>query len=341
MKDDKPIDTDKTKSMIISKTPLRITFVGGGTDLPAYYKRYGPGAVTNCAIDKYIYVIIHKNFDNLIRVSYSKIEKVNDVNKIEHPTVREALKLLGITGGVDITSMADVPAVVGGLGLGSSYSFLVGVLNALHAWKGELASPKQLAEEATKIELEMLKGSSGKQDQYIAAFGGMRFFEFGKDGETVVKSLVMDQETKEKFRDHLLLMHTGREHHTEQILKKQSDVVKDHVEAYNKMRDYAYEMYDMIAEGKWHDVGKMMHENWLLKKSLSTDISDPIIDGQYERAQKAGAIGGKLIGAGGGGFLMFFADPENHKKIIDALPELKPVPFDFEPSGSRIISLED
>ena len=266
MTNNNPVKTDNTKSMIISKTPLRITFVGGGTDLPAYYKRYGPGAVTNCAIDKYIYVIIHKNFDNLIRVSYSKIEKVDDVNKIEHPTVREALKLLGIKGGVDITSMADVPAVVGGLGLGSSYSFLVGVLNALHAWKGELASPKQLAEEATTIELDMLKGSSGKQDQYIAAFGGLRFFEFDKNGETVVKPLIMDQEAKKEFRDHLLLLHTGREHHTEQILKKQSDVVKDHVEAYNRMRDYAYEMYDIIAEGKWHDVGKMMHENWLLKK---------------------------------------------------------------------------
>ena len=337
----KPIGVNGTRSMIISKTPLRITFVGGGTDLPAYYKQYGPGAVTNCAIDKYIYVIIHKNFDNRIRVSYSRIENVDDVNKIEHPTVREALKLLGISRGVDITSMADVPALVGGLGLGSSYSFLVGVLNALHAWKGELASPKQLAEEATKIELEMLKGSSGKQDQYIAAFGGMRFFEFNKDGETVVKPLIMDQGAKREFRNHLLLLHTGKEHHAEQILKKQSDVVKDHLEAYNRMRDCAYEMYDMFANSRWHDVGKMMHENWLLKRSLSPDISDPWIDEHYDKAMKAGAIGGKMIGAGGGGFFLFFADPEDHKRITEALPDLKPVPFEFETSGSRIISLED
>ena len=329
------------KSIIVSKTPLRITFVGGGTDLPAYYKSYGPGAVTNCAINKYIYVIVHRSFDKMIRLSYSKMEKVDDVNRIEHPTIREALKLLGISGGVDISSMSDIPANTGGLGLGSSYSFLVGTLNALHALKGESASPKQLAEEATKIELEMLKGSSGKQDQYIAAFGGMKFFEFAKDGSTAAKPLVMDQKAERDFRGHLLLMHTGREHHSERILKRQGDVVKDHVEAYNRMRDYAYEMRDMIASGNWQGVGRIMHENWLLKRSLSPDISDKVIDDQYARAMKAGALGGKILGAGGGGFFLFFADPENHDRIIAALPELEAMPFEFEGSGSRVINLED
>jgi D-glycero-alpha-D-manno-heptose-7-phosphate kinase len=333
--------SNANKSIIVSKTPMRITFVGGGTDTPDYYRSHGPGAVTNCAINKYIYIMIHKNFDGRIRVGYSKNENVGTVDEVKHPTVREALKLLDIDGGLDINSISDVPVYVGGRGLGSSSSFLVGVLNALHAWRGELASPKQLAEEAIKIEIDLLKEHGGKQDQYIAAFGGLRLFEFNKDDETLVRPIVMDPETKRKFKSHLMLLSTDKEHKSEEIHSKMSEEVKDHLKAYDRMRDLAYEMCELIENGKWHDIGKLMDENWRLKKTLTSAISNSEIDDAYERALKAGALGGKIIGSGGGGFFLFFANPEKHESVANALPEFKPVQFEFEPYGSRIISFED
>jgi len=326
------------KKMIITRTPLRITFVGGGTDLASYYRLNGPGAVINAAINKYIYIVINKKFDDAIRLSYSKTEIVKTVDEIRHPAVKAALKYLGIDGGIEIVSISDIPSR--GTGLGSSSSFVVGLLNALHAWKGELVGPKQLAEEALYLRNELNEGE-GKQDEYAAAYGGFHLMEFHKDESVELKPIVMGNTDIEKFKNHLLLMYTGKQRSATDILKNQATNVGAHVDAYNSMRDLAYELYNKLTSGNWQDTGELLHKNWLLKKTLAGEISDELIDQWYNKGIHAGATGGKLIGAGGGGFLLFFAPPEKHESIIKALPELKPVAFDFEPFGSRIIFVGD
>lgn len=320
--------------MIMTKTPLRITFVGGGTDLPSFYKAHGPGAVVSAAINKYIYIIVNKKFDGKIRVSYSHTEIVDKVDEIKHPTVREALRLLNIDGGIEIVSISDIPSE--GTGLGSSSSFLVGLLNALHAWKGELASPRQLAEEAVKIEREILKEPGGKQDQYIAAYGGIELIEFNKDDSVIVKPVIMPEEKRRELRENLILLYTGKQRKSTDIHKSQMKETDKKVELYKKMGDLAVNLYDSMSKGKIEDTGRLLHENWLLKKQLTQGISDDSIDVMYKSAMEAGAEGGKLIGAGGGGFLLFYANKTKHRKVSEAL-KLKLEPFDFEALGSRII----
>ncbi len=323
--------------MIMSRTPLRITFVGGGTDVQ-YYKQHGPGAVISAAVNKYIYVLVHKRFDDLIRVGYSRTENVKDVDELMHPTVRESLRFLGIDGGIEITSMADIPA--GGTGMGSSSTFLVGLLNALHAWKGEYAIPTQLAEEAVKIERNILKEPGGKQDQYMAALGGMQLMEFNRDETVVTTPVIMKEESRAQLHEHLLLVYTGRQRSSGGILARQSDEMEMHLEAYDKMRGLAYRMFKSLVENRWEDTGKCLHENWMLKRTLSSSISDPDIDNYYKTAIDNGAEGGKVIGAGGGGFLLFYADKGKHDTIVKALG-LRQEPFEFEMLGSRIIYVGD
>jgi D-glycero-alpha-D-manno-heptose-7-phosphate kinase len=320
--------------MIMTKTPLRITFVGGGTDLPSFYKAHGPGAVVSAAINKYIYIIVNKKFDDKIRVSYSVTEIVDKVEQIKHPTIREALRLLKIDGGIEIVSISDIPSE--GTGLGSSSSFLVGLLNALHAWRGELASPKQLAEEAVKIEREILKEPGGKQDQYIAAYGGIQFMEFNSDESVVVKPVLLQEEKRVALRDSLILMYTGKDRKSTDIHRNQMKETHNKAELYKKMKDLAGQLYNSLSKGRIEETGKMLHENWLLKKQLASGISDQNIDVMYNSAISAGAEGGKLIGAGGGGFMLFYAKKDKHKKINEAL-RLRLEPFDFESLGSRII----
>lgn len=278
--------------MIMTKTPLRITFVGGGTDIQSFYKKHGPGAVVSAAINKYIYIIVNKKFDGKIRVSYSTTEIVDRVDELKHPTVREALKLLNIDGGIEIVSISDIPSE--GTGLGSSSSFLVGLLNALHAWKGELVSQRQLAEEAVKIEREILKEPGGKQDQYIAAYGGIQYIEFNKDESVIVKPIVMEEEKKRLLRENLILMYTGKHRKSTEIHKNQMKETDNKVELYGKMRDLAEKMYESLSKGKIEETGRLLHENWLLKKQLTAGISDNEIDVLYDKAISAGAEGGKL-----------------------------------------------
>ena len=322
--------------MIMTKTPLRITFVGGGTDIPSFYREHGPGAVVSAAINKYIYIIVNKKFDKKIRVSYSTTEIVDAVDEIKHPTVREALRLLNIDGGIEIVSISDIPSE--GTGLGSSSSFLVGLLNALHAWKGELVSPKQLAEEAVKIEREILKEPGGKQDQYIAAYGGIQYMEFNKDESVIVKPVIMPEEKRRALRENLILFYTGKHRKSTDIHKNQMKEAENKVESYSKMKELALTMYDSLAKGKIEETGKLLHENWLLKKQLANGISDDSIDMMYKSAMDLGATGGKLIGAGGGGFLLFYAEKGRHKSITEVL-KLKLEPFDFEALGSRIVHI--
>ena len=327
------------RRMIMSKTPLRITFVGGGTDLSQYYSSYGTGCVISAAINKYIYVLVHKTFDNKTRVRYSKTEIVDRIEDIEHPTVREALKLLDVTDGIDINIVADITDK--GTGLGSSSAFLVGLLNALHAWKGEYIGSARLAEEAVLIERGILKEHGGKQDQYIAALGGIQFLEFNKDETVTNTPIIMQEGSRRKLRESLLFMYTGRHRSSTEILKKQSADISAHVGSYKKMASLAREMFTSLTENRWDETGKYLHENWLLKRSLSESISNEWIDSSYDSAMSAGALGGKLIGAGAGGFMLFFAPPDKHENIIKALPELKQEPFEFEALGSRIIYIGD
>ena len=326
-------------SFVTTKTPLRITFTGGGTDIMDYYRNYGPGAVVSATINKYIYVTVAKNFyTDEIRVSYSKNEDgVKSVEAIEHPTVREALRMLGIKGGVQIVSIGEVPSQ--GTGLGSSSSFLVGLLHALHTWLGESVSQEQLAREAFHIEREVLKEEGGKQDQYIAAYGGIRLMEFNKDESVSMKLVTLSKGKLELLQSSLVMFYTGKQRDSTTIHKQQARKVVEKVEIYNQMRDIAYKTYEAIARCDIEELGRLMDENWQLKKQLAEGISDPMIDSYYEKAVKAGAIGGKILGAGGGGFLLFVAPHEKHANIASAL-QLRHEPFKLDPLGSRIVSLE-
>ncbi len=326
------------KIIIISRTPLRITFVGGGTDIGRYYKERGPGAVISAAVNKYIYVTVHRRFDSTIRVSYSRTENVESVDQLMHPTVREALRLLDIDGGIEITSMGDIPA--GGTGMGSSSTFLVGLLNALHAWRGEYATAVQLAEEAVRIERGILKEPGGKQDQYIAALGGIQFMEFNRDETVVTTPLIMKEESRKNLQDNLLLLYTGSQRRSAEIHERQSKDAGMHLESYDRMRDLAYSMFKSLVENRWDETGRYLHENWLIKRTLADGISSPAIDNYYKAAMENGATGGKLIGAGGSGFMLFFAPRGSHEAIRKALG-LKAEPFEFETLGSRIIYVGD
>ncbi|MGC8628591.1 MAG: kinase [Candidatus Micrarchaeia archaeon] len=327
-------------SLVTTKTPLRITFTGGGTDLMDYYRAHGPGAVVSATINKYIYITVTKNFyPDEIRVSYSKNEdKLKSVDEIEHPTVREALKMLGIKSGIQIVSIGEIPSR--GTGLGSSSSFLVGLLYALHTWLAEPVSQEQLAREAFHIEREVLKEEGGKQDQYISAYGGLRLMEFNSDESVSMKPIILRNDKRELLHSSLLMFYTGRERDSTIIHKEQAKSIEDKLDIYDQMRDIAYKTYEAIAKCDIEELGRLMDLNWQLKKQLAEGISDPAIDSYYEKAIKAGALGGKIMGAGGGGFLLFVAPEEKHKDIARAL-QLRQEPFRLDPLGSRIVSMED
>lgn len=328
------------KRTIISRTPVRITFVGGGTDIPEYYKNNARmGAVISAAIDKYVYIIVHKSFDDTIRLGYSKTEIVNALEDIKHPLIRESLKFLDIDGGVEIHSLADIPSE--GTGLGSSSCYLVGLLNALHAWKGEYATPLELAQEAVHIERNILKEAGGRQDQYIAAFGGIQFMKFKEDDTVDMIPIIMSEESRKKLQNSLLLLYTGVQRSSIDIHKKQVLKIQNYMVEYDKMVLIANKMFEDLTNQKWSTIGKYLNENWLIKRELSDGITNQIIDKYYERGMKVGAEGGKIIGAGGGGFMLFFAPQEKHPSIINELNELRHVPFKFTEWGSRIIYVGD
>jgi D-glycero-alpha-D-manno-heptose-7-phosphate kinase len=326
--------------IVTTKTPLRITFTGGGTDLPQYYRNYGPGAVVSAAIDRYIYISVSRNFrKDEIRVSYSKTENgLKSVNEIQHPTVREAMKLLDIGTGIQIVSITEVPS--GGTGLGSSSSFLVGLLNALHTWIGETVSPRQLAEEAVKIERNILGEPGGKQDQYIAAFGGVQYMEFERNENVTLKRINVKGEKLSELNDQLMMFYTGVERKSVDIHKDQSNEIDINRSGYDKMRDIAKETKKSLENYDFNMLGKLMDENWNIKKSLSKKISQDLIDNWYSQAINAGAIGGKLIGAGGGGFLLFLTPLERQNHVMDALNVLERHRIQIENLGSRVVFLE-
>lgn len=323
--------------MIISRTPLRISFVGGGSDLSSFYKNE-PGAIVSTAIKKYIYITVNPSFDDSITVRYSKEERVWNVDELEHNLIREALRLTGVTHGVDISSSADVPSK--GSGLGSSSSYVVGVLHALYAFKGQHVSAEKLAQDACRIEIEILKKPIGKQDQYAAAYGGFNYLQFNPDESVYIDPIICQFGTKERLEKNLLLLYTGITRSSDTILAKQSRNMREDSQMQKVMAQMvtiADEMHASLRKNKLSTFGDLLDENWRLKKQMADTISSPKIDGWYAVAKKNGAIGGKLLGAGGGGFLLFYAPQKYHRKIIKTLPMLRPTEISFEPQGSKII----
>jgi D-glycero-alpha-D-manno-heptose-7-phosphate kinase len=323
--------------MIISRTPLRMSFVGGGSDLPGFYEKFG-GAVLSTTIDKYVFVTCNRKFDNGIRVAYSKNEEVTHVDQIEHRIVRAALKLLEADGGIEITTIADVPSR--GTGLGSSSSFTVGLLNVLHAFQGRYASAARLAEEACRVELELCGEPIGKQDQYAAAFGGFNLFEFQPSGRVDITPVMMPPERRQSLARRIIAFYTGVTRSAGSILEAQSENVardRDKQKLLRRMAELAYIMKNELENGNIDRFGEILHENWRLKKSLAEGVSNTQIDCWYDTARRHGASGGKILGAGAGGFLIFAADESRHADIARGLEGLRRVQFGFEPLGSRII----
>ena len=324
--------------MVMTRAPLRITFVGGGTDLPFYYEKRNYGAVVSSAINKYIYVTVNRKFDSSIRVSYSKTEIVDSVDRIEHPTIRESLRLLGIENGIEIVSISDIPSR--GTGLGSSSTFLVALLHALHSYKGEFVSAEELAREAVKVEREILREEGGKQDQYIAAYGGTNLMKFRSDGSVEIVNAVSHDSNLKRVEESLLLLYTNRERSSTEIHRDQIENSHEKMNVYDEMKKLTDDVLKAICDGDLDTLGELMHRNWMMKRSLSSRISDSWIDEKYERALKLGAKGGKLVGAGGGGFLLLIAEPEKHENIARELG-LRKVDFKFSQSGSRVIFVGD
>lgn len=319
--------------MIISKTPFRISFFGGGTDIDTFYVDNG-GAVLSTSINKYMYITVNKRFDDKIRISYSRTETVDSINEVQHDIVREALRLVGIERGIEITSISDIPK---GTGLGSSSAFAVGLLNALYMYQGAQVSAEKLAMDACKIEIDILGAPIGKQDQYAVAYGGMNLFEFLPGGNVVREKITLDNESYLGFNSKLSMFYTGGQRSANKVLEKQRKAMPGKEAILSQMKDQAYEQKELLASlGLTDKFGYALNRAWKLKSSISEGISNLEIDKSYKAALDAGALGGKLLGAGGGGFLLFYANEEDLPKVCETLGLRK---FDFALSryGSRII----
>ena len=324
--------------MIIIRTPVRVSFLGGGTDYPAYFRQHG-GATLVTTIDKYTYVTVNpltEFFDHRIGVYYSRVERVKNLDEIEHPSVRECLRFLGIEHGVEIHIVSDLPARTG---LGSSSSFTVGLLKALYAFKGQMVSTEKIASEAVHIEQDMIKERVGCQDQYASAYGGLLHLQFGRDGSVQVVPLAISREHLHALEQRLMLFYTGMQRTSHEILEEQLNHTKTGKidPELTRLRELVKQGIDVLGSGKLTEFGKLLHEGWMLKRQCSTRISNPQIDELYSRAQAAGAVGGKLLGAGGGGFLLLFVEPQNQSQVRQALSELREVKFGFDNSGSTTI----
>jgi D-glycero-alpha-D-manno-heptose-7-phosphate kinase len=320
--------------MIITRTPFRISFAGGGSDLASFYESES-GAVLSTAIDKYMYLMVKERFGNTYRVSYSRTELSNTSAEIEHPIVRECLNYLDVRQGVEIVSIADLPAQSG---MGSSSSFTVGLLHALHALNSHVVTPARLAEEACHIEIDVLHEPIGKQDQYIAAFGGLQFIQFLPDGSVRVDPVLCRAETRRELNRRLLLFYTGMTRNARDVLVKQKANTAERRPALRELCGIAIQMREVLTSGhNLNEFGLLLDRAWQVKKSLETAISNTEIDGFYERALQAGALGGKLLGAGSGGFLLFYCEPHLHDRLRHALADLKAVPFALEQEGSKVI----
>ncbi len=322
--------------MIIAKTPFRMSFVGGGSDLPVYY-RQNEGAVLSTAIDKYMYVSVNQKFDGDIRLSYSRTEDVAHVDQIQHPVVRNVLKFLGIDGGIEIASMADIPSK--GSGLGSSSSYAVALLHALYTYNNSYISKSDLGKLASYIEIELCGDPIGKQDQYAAAFGGLNLIRFHEDDSVSVDPIICKPETESRLRDSILVFYTGRTRSASRLLSEQSKNMADSKKRklMGRMVQLAFEMKILLESDDLDPIGELLDENWRLKCQMASGVTDTQIDEWYQRGMSAGAKGGKLLGAGNGGFMMFVAPVDKHIDIVKAMGKLRVMPFSFDTNGSQVI----
>lgn len=325
--------------MIITKTPLRMSFFGGGTDFKGYYEnsKYGYGSTISTAVNMYLYITVNKRMDNKIRLVYQSGELVDNVDEIKHNIIRNALKIVGINSGIEIIYTADLPIAGVGIGMASSSAMSVGLLNALHAFKGEYASPEQLAKEACKLEIEMMGQPIGIQDQYAVAYGGFNRYRFNRDGSVNVEPVICKLETLEKLKNNLMLFFTGITRDSGTILGEQKNNIHDKTKQLDELVLAVDEAYDALQRKDVNHWGVMLDRTWQTKKQLASKIANPTIDEMYEKAMKAGALGGKVLGAGGGGFLLLYVPQENQDELRKALKEFNEVKFDFSSQGSQVI----
>jgi D-glycero-alpha-D-manno-heptose-7-phosphate kinase len=320
--------------MIIVQTPLRVSLFGGGTDFPAFYEKHG-GCVLTSAIDKYIFVTIKKRFDDKLRVGWTRTEMVDTIDEIQHELIRESLRKTGIIKGVEITTMGDIPTE--GSGLGSSSTVTVGALHAMHALRRRLIVAEQLAREACEIELDVLGKPIGIQDQYIAAYGGLRFMEFNGDGAVTSKEIELNTRALRHLNESFLLFFTGMTRKAEVILAEQKANIDDRITVLCEMKAIAHTAYQELELGRLDEIGRLLHESWQLKKRMASQVSNSTLDNMYETARKAGAVGGKISGAGGGGFLLLYCPQDRKESVRDALAGLQELPFRMGQDGSKVI----
>lgn len=326
--------------MIVSRAPVRFSLGGGGTDLPAYSREHG-GFVVAAAVDKFVFVCLARRFYNNIRLAYSETETVDAVDKIKHNIYRAALQETGLSTGIELHSLADVPA---NTGLGSSSSFTVALLNGLHAFKRESVPAEQLAREACRLEIDVLREPIGKQDQYIAAYGGISAFTFYRDGAVDVERLPVREEVIDDLESNLMIFYSGVERSASSVLVNQQKSIKENADAalerMHRIKALGHDTKKILLSGDIDVYGEMLHEHWTNKRKLAANMADSAIDEHYEAARKAGAIGGKLMGAGGGGFFMFYTRAAERRRVFDALTGrgLRPMRFRFDFDGARIMA---
>jgi D-glycero-alpha-D-manno-heptose-7-phosphate kinase len=326
--------------MIITRTPFRISFVGGGSDLEAFYAR-SAGAVLSTSINKFMYISSHKFFfPGQIRVKYSETETVNHLDELKHPLLRESMRMTGVQGGLEISSIADIPS---GTGMGSSSSFTVGLLHCLYAHKRQYVTHEQLANEACKIEINILGEPIGKQDQYAAAYGGLNIIHFKTDGQVLVEPLYIEQQVYLSLQQNLVMFYTGNQRKASDILteQKKNASADDKFSILKSMVSLVFDLRDVLFKGNLGDFGKILHENWILKQKLASQISNPAIEEIYRAGLEGGASGGKLLGAGGGGFMLFYCEPDKQKQLAERLKPLERFDFSFEREGSKLIYFAD
>lgn len=328
--------------MVISKTPLRASFFGGGTDFKEYFEKskWGYGTVISTALNMHVYITVNKKFDDLIRVVYSGNELVSSVDEVKHNIIREALKLVGIEKGIEIIYMADIPLSGAGIGLSSSSALAVGVLNALHAYKGEYVSPEQLAREACYIEIECLGQKIGIQDQFAVAFGGMNQYRFNSDDSVTVMPIICKKEILDELKKKFLLFYTGLTRDSRKILHDQTQKIYDKTSMLDNLVQTVDRAYKNLVKGDIDQWGYELDRTWEIKKQFANGITNPLIDEMYEKAKLNGALGGKILGAGGGGFMLLYVPEEKQNQVRNALNNFKEIEFSMDSQGSRIIFMD-
>ena len=323
--------------MLISRTPVRASFCGGGSDLAAFYENHPDGgAVTSLAMARYLYITVNPRFDNAIRISYSSMEFVENINQIQHELVREAMKSTGVTSGIEITTIADIPSR--GTGLGSSSAVTIGLLNALSSLAGNPMSSEELAKEACRIEIEILGQPIGKQDQYAAAIGGVNTIGFLPDGSVSIDPLTLSDNTKQRIEDEFLLVYTGLTRSANTVLSKQKEMTSERMDELSTLRLQAFQVRSALEEGHLSEVGQLLEESWQIKRTLVDGITGELLDNLHDQLIDAGGTGAKLLGAGGGGFFLVHGDPDMKQRLEKSLdPKHKILPLFIDYQGSTII----